>query len=342
VEQKDLLVMTDAGLYCPAGGFHIDPWRPVARAVMTHAHGDHARPGSGEYWCAEDGLGVARRRLGAEAKIRPVSYGSALDMGGARVSLHPAGHILGSSQVRVEGEGLTWVVTGDYKRQADATCRGFEVVPCDVLVTEATFALPIYRWGPVEEQVRDIWEWWMGNAAAGRSSVLFCYALGKAQRVLAELGTFTDRVVYTHGAVEPLVAEYRAAGVAMLPTRHVSEGDDGGERRKPAQWAGELIVAPPSAAGSPWMRRFGTGPEFDTAFASGWVRVRGIRRRRGYDRGFVLSDHADWEGLIRTVRETGARRVLTTHGYSEALARYLAGLGLEAGVLRTEFGEEDD
>jgi putative mRNA 3-end processing factor len=266
-----------------------------------------------------------------------VAYGEAFDLGGVRVSLHPAGHILGSAQVRVEGDGQVWVVTGDYKRQADPTCAGFEAVPCDVLVTEATFALPIYRWGPAEEAVREIWEWWMENAAEGQASVLFCYALGKAQRVLAELARFTDRLAYTHGAVEPLVADYRAAGVAMLPTRLVRD-----EERRKGEWAGDLILAPPSAAGTPWMRRFGTGPQFDTGFASGWMRVRGIRRRQGYDRGFVVSDHADWPGLLETIRESGAPRVLTTHGYSEALARHLREQGLEADVLLTPYGEEDD
>jgi putative mRNA 3-end processing factor len=352
----DLLTMTEDGLYCPSGGFHIDPWRPVKRAVVTHAHGDHARPGSREYWCAAAGVGLLSRRVragegeqepvgdgappmsgdGPLATIHPVAYGEQFEFAGVRVSFHPAGHILGSAQVRVEGEGHVWVVTGDYKRQPDPTCAPFGSVRCDVMVTEATFALPIYRWREPEEAVREIWDWWMENAAAGRTSVLFCCALGKAQRILAELTRFTDRVVFTHGAVEPLVEDYRAAGVTMLPTRRVSEE----EGRKKADWAGELIIAPPSAAGSPWMRRFGA--DADTGFASGWMRVRGIRRRRGYDRGFVISDHADWPGLLRTVEESGASRVLTTHGYSEALARHLNGRGLRAEALKTEFGEEDD
>jgi putative mRNA 3-end processing factor len=352
----DLLTMTEDGLFCPSGGFHIDPWRPVRRAVVTHAHGDHARPGNREYWCAAAGLGVLSRRVRfggpeqdaesngesrasadeASAAIHPVAYGVPFSMADARVSFHPAGHILGSAQVRVESEDQVWVVTGDYKRQPDPTCAAFEPVHCDVLVTEATFALPIYRWREPLDAVREIWEWWMENAAAGRASVLFCYALGKAQRILAEFTRFTNRVVFTHGAVEPLVEDYRATGVAMLPTRRVSEE----ESRKKADWAGELIIAPPSAAGSPWMRRFGT--DADTGFASGWMRVRGIRRRRGYDRGFVISDHADWPGLLRTIEESGAPRVLTTHGYAEPLARHLAGRGLRAAALKTEFGEEDD
>lgn len=342
----ELLRTTEDGLWCPVGGFHIDPWRPVPRAVITHAHGDHARPGSSEYWCAAPGLGIAKRRLGGDAKITGVPYGEQIRIGEAEMSFHPAGHILGSAQVRVEGRGQVWVVTGDYKRQADPTCEAFEVVPCDTLITEATFALPIYRWRDADEVAGEVWEWWRGNQEAGRASVLFCYALGKAQRVLAMLRRFTDRTVYTHGSVEPLVDAYREAGVEMLPTRRVIEaGEDGseeGKKKRRADWAGELIVAPPSAAGTPWMRRFGTGNQFDTGFASGWMRVRGIRRRRGYDRGFVISDHADWPDLIRTVEETGARRVLTTHGYSEALARYLGERGVKTGVIRTQYGEEDD
>lgn len=342
---EDLLQPSEDGLYCPRGGFHIDPWRPVHRAVTTHAHGDHARPGSGQYWCAAPGLGVMRRRIGAEADIRAVPYRESFNLGNARLSLHPAGHILGSAQIRIESGSQVWVVTGDYKRQPDPTNEPFEVVPCDTLITEATFALPIYRWRGAAEVTAEIWQWWNENERAGRASVLFCYALGKAQRILAELMRFTDKTVYTHGSVEPLVEAYRQAGVPMLPTRRVIEpGEDEGEapKKRRRDWAGELIIAPPSAAGTPWMRRFGTGNQFDTGFASGWMRIRGIRRRRGYDRGFVISDHADWPGLLDTVERTGAKRILTTHGYSEALARHLAERGLQTSVIRTQYGEEDD
>lgn len=340
----DLLEVSEAGLHCPAGAFHVDPWGPVPLAVITHAHGDHARPGSAEYLCAAPGEGILRRRLGPEAPIRALPYGQPLQLGSVTISLHPAGHVLGSAQVRVEGRDGVWVVSGDYKRDADPTCAPFEVVPCDTFITEATFALPIYRWGPASDAIRSIWEWWQSNAAAGRASVLFSYALGKAQRILAELTRFTDREVYTHGAVEPLVAAYRQAGVPMLPTRPVLESPGPGGRRRTtkATFAGELIIAPPSAAGTPWMRRFGAGRDYETGFASGWMRVRGIRRRRGHDRGFVLSDHADWHGLVRTIQETGARRILATHGYSDVLARFLRERGLEAGILQTPFAAEEE
>jgi putative mRNA 3-end processing factor len=250
------------------------------------------------------------------------------------VSFHPAGHVLGSAQIRVDAEGEVWVISGDYKRAADPSCEAFELVPCDVFVTEATFALPIYRWDPVDRVIDELVRWWKENAAAGRASVLFCYALGKAQRVLAEIGRRTDRPVFVHGAIDALLEAYCGAGITLATTMPASV------RARGESFAGELIVAPPSAFGSPWMRRFGDAA---TGFASGWMRVRGNRRRRGFERGFVLSDHVDWPGLLRTIEETGARRVLATHGYSDTLARYLREVGLAAEPLQTPFeGEVED
>lgn len=328
---SDLIVRAAEGLYCPAGDFYIDPWRPVPRAVITHAHADHARAGHGTIWAAEEGLGVLRRRLGAEAPIRPLAYGEALDLGRARVSLHPAGHILGSAQVRVAATEGVWVASSDYKRDADPTCTPFEVVPCEVFISEATFALPVYRWPEPAAAFAAIHDWWRQAAADERPALLFCYALGKAQRVLNGLLAHTQDTVFLHGALTPLVADYRAAGVAMLPTVPVSEAD------KDTDWRGKLVMAPPSAAGSPWMKRFGGAT---TGFVSGWMRLRGNRRRRGYERGFVLSDHADWPGLVSTITATGARRVLVTHGRSDALVRYLRERGLAAEALGTEFEGE--
>lgn len=329
-----LLRIDGHGLFCEAGGFHIDPWRPVERAVISHAHGDHARWGSLAYLGAAPAEPVLRRRLGKEAAIETVPFGERMRLGEVTVSFHPAGHILGSAQIRVEKDGEVWVFSGDYKRQPDPTCETFEPVPCHTFITEATFALPIYRWDDTAETAREVHAWWEENREAGRASVLFCYALGKAQRLLAELQRFTDRPVFVHGAVEPLNACYRSAGVEMLPAKPVSETARG------QSFAGELILAPPSAGGSTWMRRFGPA---STAFASGWMRVRGTRRRRGFDRGFVLSDHADWPDLLRTIEETGAERVLTTHGYAEPLARYLRERGRAAETLSTPFaGETED
>jgi putative mRNA 3-end processing factor len=334
-----LLEVDASGLHCAIGGFHVDPWRPVKAAVITHAHGDHARPGSDLYYCAAPGAGVLRRRLGPEARIEPVPFGERFVLGSATLSFHPAGHVLGSAQVRVEAEDV-WVVSGDYKRQPDPSCEPFEPVACDTFITEATFALPIYRWGPTDSVITEIWTWWQENAQRDRASILFCYSLGKAQRILAELAGCTDRTMYLHGAVSPMDEAYRAAGVHLPPTARVSDADRARGRRE--RFAGELVIAPPSAAGTPWVRRFGAAKEFETGFASGWMRVRGIRRRRGYDRGFVISDHADWSDLLRTIRETGAKRVLATHGYSESLARYLREQGLEAGVLPAPYSPEDE
>jgi putative mRNA 3-end processing factor len=330
----ELITLTKEGLYCPAGDFHIDPWRAVDRAVLTHAHSDHARPGSRRYFAAAPGLGLLRRRLGADALIEPQPYGAPLDLGGARVSFHPAGHVLGAAQIRVEADGEVWVVSGDYKRDPDPSCAPFELVRCDAFITEATFALPIYRWDPVDQVMAELLAWWDENAALGRASVLFCYALGKAQRLLAEIGRRTERTVVVHGAIEALLEPYRSAGIALAPTRTVDE------RTRGESFAGALIIAPPSAFGSLWLRRFG---DYSTAFASGWMRVRGNRRRRGFDRGFVLSDHADWPGLLDTIAATGAKRAFATHGYSDTLARYLCGVGLSAAPLQTLFeGETED
>lgn len=324
------MVTTSDGLYCPAGDFHIDPWRPVERAIITHAHGDHLRGGSGGYFVAEPGAAVARMRLPEGTPLTSIAYRREFRFGDVNVSLHPAGHILGSAQVRIAHGAAVWVVSGDYKRQADPTCEAFEPVACNVFISEATFALPAYRWPSPKLVVREIYDWWQLNRSRGMASVLFAYALGKAQRVLAELMAYTQDSVFVHGAVATLTDAYRAQGVAMLATIPVANGV--------RDYAGALILAPPSAAGSAWMRRFG---DFSTGFCSGWMRVRGDRRRRGYDRGFVLSDHADWPALLRTCRETGARRILLTHGHSDSLGRYLRELGVDAAALPTEYGAEE-
>ncbi|MDX1570831.1 MAG: ligase-associated DNA damage response exonuclease [Xanthomonadales bacterium] len=323
---QDLIVPSPAGLYCPAGDFHIDPMRPVDRAIVTHGHADHARSGSRRYWTSEKSLSILEHRLGSDQDYSPVGYGESFELGDVSVSLHPAGHILGSAQVRIDDGKQVWVVSGDYKRAPDPTADDFEPVRCDVFVTESTFALPAYRWPDTPQVAQEVLAWWEEARAADRPAVLFCYALGKAQRLLAELAGALDRPVYVHGAMVPLVDCYRRAGVALPETAPVS-----GEKRG-HEFKGELIIAPPSAAGTPWMRRFAG---CSTGFASGWMRIRGNRRRRGYDRGFVLSDHADWPGLIRTIRETGARRIICMHGQAEILVRYLnEEMGLSAERLR--------
>jgi putative mRNA 3-end processing factor len=327
----DLVTLQPEGLYCPAGGFHIDPWRPVERAVITHAHGDHASPGHGHYLASAAGEHVTRRRVGRDSSIQTLRYGETLALDDVRVSLHPAGHVLGSAQVRIEHRGEVWVVSGDYKLDADPTCVRFEPVRCDTFITESTFGLPIYRWRAPDELFADIDRWWGANRAAGRPSVVYAYALGKAQRILASVDASIGPI-YTHGAVEALNDAYRASGVALPPTATV------GSQPKGHDFSGALIVAPPSAQATPWLRRIGP---HDDAFASGWMQIRGVRRRRALDRGFALSDHADWPSLLAAIAATGASRVIVTHGYSDPLVRWLNERGIAAERLVTRFkGEE--
>jgi putative mRNA 3-end processing factor len=325
----DLVCLRPAGLYCPAGDFYIDPWRPVERAVITHAHGDHARSGHVKYLAAEASAHVLRARLG-DIALQTLRYGEPVDVGGARVSLHPAGHVLGSAQVRIEHGGRVWVASGDYKVEADPTCAGFEPLRCEVFITESTFGLPIYRWPASGDVFGEIDRWWTGNAAAGRASVLFCYAFGKAQRILAGIDASIGPL-FVHGAVGLLNDAYRASGVTLPPTRRVSEVADKAEFRR------ALVLAPTSAQGTPWLKRFG---DYSDAFASGWMRLRGARRRRALDRGFVLSDHADWPGLMQAIFETRAERVIVTHGQVPVMVRWLREQGLDAEAFETEFGDD--
>ena len=337
---QDLVVARPEGLYCPFGDFYIDPWRPVARAVITHAHADHARRGHRAYLAAAPAAGVLRARLGDDIGLQTLRYGETVDHFGVRVSLHPAGHVLGSAQVRLEHAGRVWVASGDYylagedddPREHNQTCTPFEPVRCDCFITESTFGLPIYRWQPQREVFRAIDAWWRANAAAGRASLLMGYSFGKAQRILAGVDASIGAIV-VHGAVEPLNQAYRAAGVELPPTLRVVEVSDKSTLRT------ALVIAPPSVQNSPWVRRFGDPSD---AFASGWMQLRGARRRRGVDRGFVLSDHADWPGLQRAIAATGAERVIVTHGSEAVMVRWLEEQGLQAGSFATEYGQDDD
>ncbi|CAN7178794.1 ligase-associated DNA damage response exonuclease [Pseudoduganella sp. LjRoot289] len=326
---SDMVIVRKEGLYCVPGDFYIDPWRPVPRAVITHAHSDHARAGHGHYLAAAPGVNILKSRLG-DIAIQGLDYGTQVEHNGVRISLHPAGHVLGSAQVRMEHRGEVWVASGDYKVEPDATCAPFEPVRCDTFITESTFGLPIYRWQPQQEIFDDINAWWRRNAEQGRPSVLLGYSFGKAQRMLSGLDPAIGTII-CHGAVEPLNRVYRAAGVALPATRMVGEVDQAGIRRS-------LVLAPPSAAGSPWIRRFG---DYSDAFASGWMLLRGARRRRGVDRGFVLSDHADWPGLMSAILATGAQRVIVTHGAIAAMVRWLCQNGYDASGFDTEYGDDE-
>ncbi len=326
----DLLQVGPSGLWCPAGGFHVDPWRPVERAVVTHAHADHARPGSEAYLASASGEALLRERLG-DVTLETLAWGERRRIGDVTVSLHPAGHVWGSAQVRVEREGEVWVVTGDYKVHGDPVAEPFELVPCHTLVSECTFGLPIYRWPEPESVYRAIDAWWRENREAGRTSVLFAYSLGKAQHVLGAVDA-SQGPLLCHGAVERMNEAHRRAGVALPDTRYADAAAARATRGE------ALVIAPPSSGGRPgWLRKFGPT---STAFASGWMQVRGVRRRRAADRGFVLSDHADWNGILQVVRESGAERVGLTHGKTAPMVRYLREEGWDAWSLPTRWEGE--
>ncbi|OLS52836.1 ligase-associated DNA damage response exonuclease [Rhodovulum sulfidophilum] len=335
-----VLSVTGHGLYCPAGDFHIDPWAPVDRALITHGHADHARAGHSHYLATDIAAPVIRHRLGAIA-LDTIRYGEPRRIGAATVSFHPAGHVPGSAQIRVEHKGEVWVVSGDYKPEPDGLSDPFEPVRCDTFISECTFGLPIFRWRPQAEVMAEIRDWWAENAALGRASLLGAYALGKAQRLLAGLGDGAEPgpgPILTHGAIEATCRVMRDQGLDLPDTVPVTPETD------PRAHPGALVLAPPSALGSAWARRFGRA---STGLASGWMALRGVRRRRGAERGFVLSDHADWDGLNTAIRETGAERVLVTHGYTGPFRRWLAEQGLDAGIAAaawegetTEGGEE--
>ncbi len=324
-----VLTLTPKGLYCEAGDFFIDPWRPVPRALITHGHADHARWGMARYLATDIAAPVLRHRLG-DITLDTVTYGETRRIGGAEVSFHPAGHVPGSAQIRVAVGGEVWVVSGDYKTEADALSTPFEPVRCHAFITECTFGLPVFSWQQERHVAAEINTWWAGNAAAGQFSLLGAYSLGKAQRILSLLDPSIGPIL-THGAVENTNAVLRAQGLSLPETVRVYPA------LKAVDHPGALVIAPPSALGSTWARRFRPGT---TGFASGWMRLRGVRRRRGVDRGFVVSDHADWEGLNSAIAATGAETVYATHGYTEIFARWLAGQGYDAHALQTEFTGE--
>ena len=329
MRRDPVLTFTPQGIYCPAGDFHIDPWRPVPRALITHGHADHARPGHGSYLCTQSAAPVLHHRLG-DVTTDTVAYGAPLQIGGASVSFHPAGHVPGSAQIRVEVAGEVWVVSGDYKTVDDGLSEPFEPVRCHSFVTESTFGLPIFRWPPQSEIASALNTWWRTTVADGQTPMLGAYSLGKAQRLLTMLDTSIGPIL-THGAVESTNAVLRAQGYALPRTHHVTP------ELNPADHPGALVLAPPAALGSDWARRFG---KVSTGFASGWMMLRGIRRRRAADRGFVISDHADWDGLTQAIAATGAERVYVTHGYTEIFTRWLSEQGYEARIVPTEFEGE--
>ena len=329
-DRDPLVIVTREGLYCPQADVYIDPWRPVQTALITHAHADHARPGSARYHCLSSGSELLTQRvrpplLTSHEAHQPVKFGP------ITCQFVPAGHVLGSAQIRITDGEQVWVVTGDYKRIDDPSCARFEPIACDVLITEATFALPIYRWPSMDQVMAEVLQWWDQAVRKQRQPVLYCYALGKAQRIMAELALRSSRDVIVHPTIAQLIPAYESQGVSLCPWQPLVK------HPKPAP--GSLILAPPGAQGGHLLTQF---KALDEAMASGWMQIRGVRRRRALPRGFVISDHADWDGLLRTVQETGASRVLATHGETRVLTDYLNRQGIQAARLATGYGQDED
>lgn len=328
----NLIQFTDKGLFCKQGNFYIDPWKPVDRAVITHAHSDHARFGSKYYLCHHHTKPLLQLRLG-DNYYESIEWGETVTMNGVKVSLHPAGHIIGSSQVRVEYDGEVWVVSGDYKTEDDGISGKMEVIKCNVFISESTFGLPIYKWKPQKEIFGNIINWIARNKENGKTSVLLAYSLGKAQRVLQHIKETAENI-YAHGAIFNTQQTLIDHGFNLPPVIRITP-ETPKELLK-----GAVVIAPPSADGTAWMKKF---TPYSVGVCSGWMQVRGNARRRNADAGFALSDHADWEGLLQTVKATGAEKIFVTHGFQASFSRYLneEGIALAAEV-KTEYGTEDE
>ena len=326
-----LISFTDKGLYCAQGDFYIDPWKGVDRAVITHAHGDHARWGSKKYLSHHYTKPLMQARLG-DNDYESIGWNEPIYINGVKLSLHPAGHMIGSSQVRLEYQGEVWVFTGDYKTEDDGISGAFEPVKCHTFITESTFGLPIYDWKPQQEIFNDMKAWIANNQSAGKTSVLLAYSLGKAQRILHTLAETTN-VVYAHGAVYNMQLALKNAGFSFPEVERITP-ETPKEKLK-----GAVVLAPPSADGTPWMKKFSPHA---VGVCSGWMQVRGNTRRRNADGGFALSDHADWKGLLEAVKATGATKVYATHGYQSVFSRYLTEIGIEAGEVKTEYGNDEE
>lgn len=322
---------TDKGLYCAAGDFYIDPWRPVDKAVITHAHSDHARPGCKYYLCHHLTKPLLQLRLG-DHYYESVEWNEPVYINGVKISLHPAGHIIGSSQIRAEYKGEVWVISGDYKTENDGISGAFEPVKCNVFITESTFGLPIYNWKPQIDIFNEIQDWILKNHADGKTSVLMAYSLGKSQRILSCIEQ-TGLPIFLHGAVYNVHQALVQAGIVLPAIQRVEPGMD------KELFKGHVIIAPGSADGTPWMKRFSP---YSVGVCSGWMQVRGNVRRRNADAGFALSDHADWNGLLQAIKATGAEKVFVTHGFQSALSRYLNENGIEAAEVKTEYGQEEE
>ncbi|TQD40524.1 ligase-associated DNA damage response exonuclease [Haloflavibacter putidus] len=323
-----LLHFNQKGIYCQQADVYLDPWKPVKKAIISHGHADHSRWGHQQYITHRTNVPIIKHRLG-DINVSGVEWGETFSINGVKFSLHPAGHIIGSAQIRVEYKGEIWVFTGDYKTEDDGLAKPYEVVKCHSFITECTFGLPAFKWQPQQEVFSEINNWWQQNKQDGNTSVLFGYSLGKAQRLLKHLDTSIGKI-YTHGAIENMNEVVRE--IVTLPETIRITKDTKKEEVK-----GNMVLAPPSAHGSPWIRKM---VPFVTASASGWMTFRGARRRRAVDRGFVLSDHCDWQALLSSIKATGAEKIICTHGYTDIFSRFLCEQGYDARTEQTQFEEE--
>ncbi|MCG9970674.1 ligase-associated DNA damage response exonuclease [Christiangramia crocea] len=323
-----LLAFNEKGIYCALADVYIDPWKPVKKAIISHGHADHARWGHQQYITHISNVPIIKHRLG-DIEVSGVEWNESFSIRGVKFSLHPAGHIIGSSQIRVEYKGEVWVFTGDYKTEDDGVAVPYEPVKCHTFITECTFGLPAFKWTPQDQVMEDINNWWQQNRDDGKTSVLFGYSLGKAQRLLKHLDTSIGKV-YTHGAIENMTDVLRTQ-VEFPETTRITR-----ETRK-EEIKGNMVLAPPSAHGSNWIRKM---VPYVTASASGWMTFRGARRRRAIDKGFVLSDHCDWQGLLESIKETDCEKVICTHGYTDIFSRFLREQGYDARTEQTQYEGE--
>ena len=323
-----LLAFNDKGIYCQQADVYLDPWRPVKNAIITHGHSDHSRFGHENYITHHTNVPIIKHRLG-DINVTGKDWNETFTINGVKFSLHPAGHIIGSAQIRVEYKGEIWVFTGDYKTEDDGISVPYEPIKCHTFITECTFGLPAFKWLPQPEVMADINNWWAENKANGQTSVLFGYTLGKAQRLLKHLDPSIGQI-FTHGAVENMTEVIRPL-VDMPPTTRVTQ------QTKKEDLLGSIVLAPPSAHGTTWLRKMSP---FVTGTASGWMAFRGARARRAIDRGFVLSDHCDWQGLLESIKATGAHKIISTHGYSDIFSRYLKEMGYDARTANTQYEGE--
>lgn len=332
ITREPLLQFNENGIYCAAAGVYLDPWRKVDKAIISHGHADHSRWGMKSYITHNSNIPIIKHRLGEDITVAGYDFDESFTINGVKFSFHPAGHIIGSSQIRVEHKGEVWVFTGDYKTEDDGVAVPYEMVKCDTFITECTFGLPAFKWRPQEEVFKDINNWWAENKAEGKTSVLFGYSLGKAQRLLKHLDTDIGKI-YTHGAIENMTEVVRQL-IDLPPTERVTR------ETKKEDIKGNIVIAPPSAHGTTWIRKM---VPYVTASASGWMTFRGARRRRAIDKGFVLSDHCDWQGLLQSIKATGAEKVICTHGYTDIFSRFLREQGYDARTEATQYeGEQGE